>query len=114
MNALKITLAAFVAALVLAVPAQAWQRETLKATETVQRWNTPQRYGPSEVVQAYIMIRGERVEYESKTPTCSADIRPRDLLVNVRVCGPNRVPIRIRYVALDGPRKFSFHYRLKR
>ena len=115
MNVPKITLTAVVAILlILAAPAQAWQNESLKATETVQRWNTPQRYGHSQVVQAHIMYRGERVEYESKTQTCSADIRARDLLVNVRVCGSGRVPIRVRYVSFDGPRKFSFRYRLKR
>jgi hypothetical protein len=93
-------------------PAEAWQREKLRAGPEAERWNTPQRYGPNMEVEVFIRVRGRVVT--RRGAGCTANFIARDLWVNVRVCGRGKVPIRVRYLTLKDEREFTFLYGLER
>ena len=107
---LKILVLALVLLVLGVSEAQADGRVTLLANNQVQSWNSAQRFGPRALIVTEIYVGGTALEIPSGNGGCIARWMDKGIAVSVNTCGANRVPIRLRYVSLSRPIRFTFTY----
>ena len=102
-------LAGMLALLSVAPAAQAF-RVSLKATEHIRQFETPQNFGEHTPVRTSITSRGRHLRLEVSHGGCRGVFHGARLLVEIRVCGSGQGPLRLHYVSLNGRRSMRFAY----